>query len=219
MLKLLPVLALAAGVFFTSCGGEQKKEEPKTDTTKVVTSKAMTDLQAALRGETTASAKYAAYAQKAREEKLLPIAILFESASAAEKVHVGNLTETIKGMGGTPDTITPKFTVKTTAENLQDAMDGEKYETTTMYPGFIKDADAEGADDASKRFQYNMEVEKRHLDLYTTAKTALDAKKVNTLPVSYSVCPKCGLTYETKKLPESCELCGTSKDKFTAYNK
>ncbi len=215
--KIIPCVLLAAGIMIAGCGSEQKPAGDQKDTTKTVTVKTIDNLKAAIKGETTASAKYAAYAKKAREEKMLPIAILFDAASAAEKVHINNLTECLKGMGATPDTLTPKFTVLTTKENLDDAIKGETYETNTMYPGFIKDADADKADDASRNFQYTQQVEKMHMDLYTAAKAALDGKKLNTLPVSYSVCPKCGLTYDTKKLPESCELCGTTKDKFTAY--
>jgi len=62
-----------------------------------------------------------------------------------------------------------------------------------------------------------MDVEKIHMNLFVAALDALNAKKVNTLPVSYSVCPRCGLTYDTKKLPETCEVCGTAKDQFITY--
>lgn len=217
MHKIIPVLFLAAGIMIAGCGGEQKPAGDQTDSTKTVTLKTIDNLKASIKGETTASAKYAAYAVKAREEKLPAIAALFDAASAAEKVHITKLTESLTGMGATMDTLTPKYTVKTTLENLTDAIAGETNEGNVMYPGYIKDADADKADDASKSFQYTMEVEKIHMNLYIEAKTALEGKKVNTLPVSYSVCPKCGLTYATQKLPESCEVCGTGKDKFTAY--
>ncbi len=45
--------------------------------------KVLDDLKAAFTGETTASAKYAAYAEKARSENLPKIALLFE----AETIH------------------------------------------------------------------------------------------------------------------------------------
>jgi len=213
---ILAVLLLSGSVLLSSCGNQQKAGD-QTDSTKVVTLKTVDNLKAAIKGETTASAKYAAYAQKAREEKLPKIATLFDASSAAEKVHIKNLTESLTKMGYTMEPITPEFAVKTTKENLQDAIAGETNEFTTVYPGFIKEAEADKADDARKSIQYAMEVEKIHSELYTAALTALDGKKENTLPASYSVCPKCGLTYDTKKLPESCEICGTGKDKFTAY--
>jgi rubrerythrin len=215
--KMLPVLLLCAGIMIAGCGGEQKPAGDQKDTTKVVTMKTIDNLKAGIKGETTASAKYASYATKAREEKYPQIAALFDASSAAETVHKNNFIKSLTLLGAKSDTVIPEFTVKTTLENLTDAITGETNEYTTIYPGFVKDADADKADDASQSIQYALEVEKMHMDLYTAAKAALDAKKVNTLPVSYSVCPKCGLTYETKKLPESCGLCGTTKDKFTAY--
>jgi rubrerythrin/uncharacterized membrane protein len=187
------------------------------DTTQTVTMKTIDNLKTAIKGETTASEKYSAYAKKAREENLIPIAILFEASSAAEKVHLKNLTESLNNMGGKMEDFKPEFIVKSTIENLQDAISGEKNENEVIYPGFIKDAETDKADDAGMAFEYAMDVEKIHMNLFVAALDALNAKKVNTLPVSYSVCPRCGLTYDTKKLPETCEVCGTAKDQFTTY--
>ncbi len=36
------------------------------------------------------------------------------------------------------EAFTPEFEVKTTAENLQAAIDGETYEETVMYPGLLR---------------------------------------------------------------------------------
>jgi rubrerythrin len=44
----------------------------------------------AFTGETTASAKYAAFAQKAEQEGYHEIAMLFKAASKSEKVHATN---------------------------------------------------------------------------------------------------------------------------------
>ena len=57
------------------------------------------NLKAAIVGETTASAKYAAYAQKAREEKFEAIAMLFQAASKAEAIHANKHTEVLGAMG------------------------------------------------------------------------------------------------------------------------
>ena len=47
------------------------------------------NLKAAIGGETGASAKYAAFAQAAKEQGYEQIARLFEATSAAEQIHIG----------------------------------------------------------------------------------------------------------------------------------
>lgn len=211
------VVLLAISVIICSCGGEQKPAGDQKDTTNVVIIKTIDNLKASITGETTASEKYAAYAKKAREEKMIPIAILFEASSAAEKVHAANFTASLTKMGAKMDAFKPEYTVKSTFENIQDAIAGETNESTKIYPEFIKQAEVDKADDAGISFNFAMEVEKIHMNLYMASLEALNAKKLNSLPISYSVCPKCGHTYDSKVLPESCEICGTGKDKFSVF--
>lgn len=190
--------------------------EPVTaDTTAYV--KTIDHLKSAITGETTASAKYNAFAEKAREEKLPKIAALFAAASAAESVHAREHTIALTNLGASMDPVTPVFEVKSTKENLQAALNGETEEFTNMYPAYISDAEKENAQQAVTSMEFAMEVEKVHAQLYSAAIKALEENKTNTLPESYSVCPKCGMTYETVKLPANCELCGTPKDKFSSY--
>ena len=206
ILKLTFIIAIIA--IITSCGG---------GTTKPVENKAtktIENVKAAIKGETTASAKYAAYAAKAKEEGFIQIAKLFEAASKSESIHAANHTKVLTDMGEKMDEVKPAFDVKSTKENLEDAIKGETYETTTMYPDFIKVADEEKADNASLSFSYAFQTEKKHLAFYQNALKALDAKDFSTLAAEYYVCPKCGNTYDNLKVAEFCEICGTAKDKF-----
>jgi rubrerythrin len=218
--QLFITFMLIAGIaILSSCGGGNKPaDDKKTDTVQTVTNPTIENLIAAIKGETTASQKYAAFAQKAREEKINAVAILFDAASAAEKIHAAKHTEVLTKMGGKMPEFKPEFEVKTTEENLDAAIKGETDEFTNMYPGYIKTADEAEYDDAVASFEAAKTVEQKHADLYTAALKALNENKVNTLPISYSVCPKCGMTYDSKKLPaKECEICGTSIEKFTLY--
>ncbi|MCE5330906.1 MAG: hypothetical protein LLF95_02070 [Bacteroidales bacterium] len=105
----------------------------------------------------------------------------------------------------------PKFEVKTTAENLQAAIDGESYEVATMYPQFLTDAKAEKVE---KSFTWAFDTGKKHLECYKAALAALQMNAENTLPFEYAVCPVCGNTYDKAKMDEKCAFCGTGKDKF-----
>jgi rubrerythrin len=176
--------------------------------------KTIENLKAGIKGETTASAKYAAFAQKANEEGLDTIAKLFEAASKSESIHAANHTKALEELGVKMEEFKPEFEVKTTAENLQAAIDGESYEVSTMYPQFLADAKAEKVEKATKSFTWAMDTEKKHLQFYTNALEALKANAEKTLPFQYAVCPVCGNTYDNAKVDEKCAFCQTPKEKF-----
>lgn len=171
------------------------------------------NLKKAITGETTASAKYLAYAQKAKEEKLDKIAKLFEAASKAESIHAKKHTIVLESLGVKMDKITPQFTVKSTKENIEDAIKGETYEIEKMYPDFIKKAKEEGKNEAANSFDYAFQVEKVHQKLYMAAKDALGKNDLKTLPITYMVCPICGNTFGAD-VPGSCGICGTPQADF-----
>ena len=200
MKKIVNLLLIAAiAVFVASCGGNKQNAENKDqqDTTKKV-NQTVENLKAALQGETTASAKYEAFAAKAKEEKFPQIAALFSAASKSESIHAANHKKVLEEMGEVVNVTPEAFEVKTTKENLEAAFNGEKHEVENMYQGFIDQAEVDEADKAVKSFTYAFETEKRHMEYYTTASEALAANKVKTLPADYYVCPKCGFTYTGK---------------------
>jgi rubrerythrin len=176
--------------------------------------KTIENLKAGIKGETTASAKYAAFATKAREEGYDTIAKLFDAASKAESIHAANHTKVLEKLGEKMDEFKPEFEVKTTAENLQAAIDGESYEATTMYPQFLSDAAAEDVKDATKSFTWASDTEKKHQQFYMKALEALKSKKENTLPFIYAVCPVCGNTYDKASMDQKCAFCQTPSEKF-----
>ena len=181
--------------------------------------KTIANLKAAFKGESTASAKYAAFAVQAKKEGLLQIASMFEATSKAEQIHASNHQTVLEKLGQKTDPVKPEFTLKTTKENLQDAISGETYEMTTMYPGFIATAKDEDVVNASKSFRWAMDAEKKHQAMYQNALNALNANKADTLPTVFWVCPKCGNTYDVKKPEASCSFCSTKSDKFIKFGK
>lgn len=69
---------------------------------------------------------------------------------------------------------------------MQTAIDGETYEFTVMYPGFIRDAEEEAANQAKRAFSLANEAEKVHAELYRKALAALEKRK--TWNISYAQC-------------------------------
>lgn len=197
---------IVAGVaIITSCGSKKPAESA---------TKTIENLKAAIKGETTASAKYAAYAEKAKEEGFTQIAFLFRATSKAEEIHAKNHTSVLIKLGVTMDAIKPEFEVKTTKENLEDALKGENYEVNTMYPDFLKAAADEKVADATKSFTWAMDTEKKHAEFYQKAIDALIANDLSKMSVEYVICPTCGNTFDAVNVEENCGFCGTAKEKF-----
>ena len=198
-----------------STSNEKEDAEKKSD--KLTNSEAnatnIQNMQAAFKGETTASAKYAAYSKKAEAEGHHQIALLFLAASKSEKIHANNHKAVIEDAGQKTPVITPEFTVKTTAENLKDAITGESYEISTMYPEFLKNANTAGNQLSLMSLNYAYKTEQKHKPLYEKALAALQNNTVKSLPTVYYVCPTCGNTYDTTA-PKRCGISMTSSEKF-----
>jgi rubrerythrin len=161
------------------------------------------DLQDAFAGESQANRRYLAFAKKADAEGHPQIAKLFRAAAAAETVHANNHLRAMDGIGVTGD-------------NLKTAIEGENYEWVSMYPEFIKDAEADSVKRALSSFKWAWEVEKVHEELYRKALTALEAQQP-LVEVDYYVCPTCGYTHEGP-LEGICPVCKSPAKKFERIN-
>lgn len=159
-------------------------------------SKTLNNLKEAFAGESQANRKYLAFAKKAEEEGYKKVAKLFKAAAEAETIHAHNH---LREMGG----------IKSTKENLQEAISGETHEFQNMYPQMIEEAESEGNNSAKRSFAFANEVEKIHADLY---KKALD-NLGSDVDVDYYVCQVCGNTVENEP-PDECPVCGAKKQAF-----
>jgi rubrerythrin len=160
-------------------------------------SKSEDNLKEAFAGESQANRKYLAFAAKADQEGFSQAAKLFRAAAEAETVHAHAHLRALKG-------------IKSTKENLQEAVAGETHEFKSMYPAMIEAAKAEGNKDAERTFHFANEVEKIHAGLYQQMLDNLDSAKES---YSYYVCPVCGFTAE-KEAPETCPVCGAKGKMF-----
>lgn len=158
------------------------------------------NLKAAFAGESQASRKYMAFAQKADQEGHPQIARLFRAAAQAETVHAANH---LRALGG----------ISSTAENLQTAITGENYEVISMYPPFIDAAGKEDNKAALTSFTRAWEVEKIHEELYRGLLAQLEQGKAEEEAYDYYVCPVCGHTHP-RNAPEKCPICGVSGSRF-----
>jgi len=184
------------------------------------------NLRIALDGESHASFRYRAFAKQADIEGYAGVARLFRAASVSEKVHAQSHQRVLK----TDEQIIVDLnsdekislaiarlevegSIKTTAENLQSALDGETDEFKNMYPSMIRDAVEENALDARHSLEYAMSIEMIHAKLFK--KALRDPAAVQT-PV-YHICPLCGHTVENDA-PKKCPYCGVDAQKFIAVD-
>jgi len=154
-------------------------------------------LKEAFAGESQANRRYLAFAQKAEKEGYPQVARLFRAAAEAETVHAHNHLRALKG-------------IRSTKQNLEEAISGETHEFKTMYPEMIEAASAEGHKEAERTFRYANEVEKIHAQLY---EGLLDTLGSSQESYPYYVCPVCGYTAE-KEPPGVCPVCGAKGEAF-----
>lgn len=178
--------------------------------------KTLDNLQAAFNGESNASAKYLAYAGKADEEGYHRVAVLFRAAAKAESIHAANHGKVIRSLGAEPEAHVKLPEIKSTRENLEDALKGETYEQDVMYPEFLKQAAIDKNYDADQTFTYAREAEMEHAKLYQMALDNLDDWK--TAVGSFSVCPICGFTVEGKPSFAACPVCGEAGEQYISIS-
>lgn len=154
------------------------------------------NLLQAFAGESQANRKYLAFAKQAHKEGYPQVSKLFRAAAEAETVHA---LAHLQALGK----------VKSTAENLREAISGETDEFKNMYPAMIEVAKAENNKAATRSFTYANEVEKVHASLYQKALDNLESGR----ETDYYVCSVCGYTCEGGP-PDTCPVCGSASKAF-----
>jgi rubrerythrin len=156
------------------------------------------NLHEAFAGESQAYQKYTAFAHKAEKDGFKNIAKLFRTTAEAEKTHAEGHLKALEGVG-------------TTAENLQNAINGETYECTSMYPPMLEKAEQE-KHKAARMFGYAMKAESVHAKLYALALEAVRQGK-DLQVTDFYLCPVCG-NIEFGKPTKACPVCNLPAEKF-----
>ncbi|NIS67925.1 MAG: rubrerythrin family protein [Proteobacteria bacterium] len=157
------------------------------------------NLEQAFAGESQANRRYLAFAQKALDEGFPEIAKLLRAIAQSETIHAHNH---LRAMGA----------IKSTLENLEEALHGEKSEYTSMYPMFMDQAKRDINNEALKTFYWAKEAEKVHGELYEKAIRAVKLGKDLESQRVY-VCGVCGYTVEEAP-PDKCPVCGEGRENF-----
>jgi rubrerythrin len=154
------------------------------------------NLKEAFAGESQAYQRYIAYAQRAADEYKEGVYKLFQAVAESERIHARRHLSYLKG-------------IRSTAENLQEAIGGEPREFETMYPRMVAEAKEEKEEGPEISFSHASEVEKVHHALFKKA-----LKDPEKFPVQhYFICNACGYI-AVKKPPDKCPVCGAVKKGF-----
>ena len=169
-------------------------------------SKTEENLKTAFAGESMARNKYTFFAKVAKKEGYHYIAKLFEETAENEKRHAKDEFALLNGIG---DTIA----------NLKEAIEGEHYEVTEMYPDFAREAKEEGNKEAAILFNTIAKVEEHHRDRY---KRILEMVLNGTVykrdePVKWK-CDVCGYVSTGKEPPRECPCCKHAREHFEPAN-
>lgn len=160
------------------------------------------NLNAAYAGESMAHMRYLIFAERAERERKPNIARLFRSIAFAEQAHA---TNHLRNLGS----------IKSTADNLNEALNGENFEVEEMYPAYLEVAKLQEEGGAQRSFNYALEAEKIHARMYLNAREQAKTDQDIELATVY-ICPVCGHTVEGEA-PDRCPICGAKKELYKAF--
>jgi rubrerythrin len=199
------LLALTATIGLLTCPARVAARAPQTSQT-------LRNLLTARSGEHNANLRYLAFAQRADDEGYREVATLFRAAARAEEIHLMNHAAVIRAMGESLTGILEFPVVKSTRKNLLTAANrGEAFERDVMYPGFIKQADAEGNGEAARTFDLARKAEAQHFSLFADALVNLNNRR--EVSHAYYVCTVCGYTVSERAV-DRCISCAREAEKY-----
>jgi len=169
----------------------------------------------AFAGESQARNRYTYFASKAKKDGYEQIRLIFEETANQEKEHAKRLWKLLPGGEAEVTASFPSGVTGSTLDNLKEAVKGENYEHTRMYPGFAKTAREEGFNDIADIFEAIAVAEKQHEKRYAALAANIEAGRVfkREGKVVWR-CLNCGYPHEGEEPPDICPSCDHDKNWF-----
>ena len=156
-IKFVLAISILAVTFFAIGHITAQKERKMNEQT-------MQNLSTAMHGEAFAYVKYMLFAEHARQGGDAELADLLQKTAKTERYE--HFAEEAKLAG----------LVGSNSDNLKDAIQGESYETETMYREFAQQAEQTGDHAAAQRFEEIRKDEAKHRDAFIAALNNLEKK-------------------------------------------
>jgi len=157
------------------------------------------NLLEAFAGESQARNKYSYYSEMAKSEGHDDIAKFFEDTARNEQAHAKAWYKLLNG-NVLPDT----------KQNLEEAIKGENFEHTNMYPAFAKIAKEEGFDSIAFLFSEIGKIEKKHEEQCKAILERLNNGNAPEITAPDTTCLNCGHDFVAEDTLEECPVCGHS---------
>lgn len=169
----------------------------------------------AFAGESQARNRYSFFASQAKKDGYEQIAAAFEETANQEKEHAKRLFAVLEGGEVEISAAFPAGVIGNTLENLKEAAAGEKYEHTSMYPGFAQTARDEGFPGIAAMLDAIAVAEKNHERRYAAFAANIEADRVfrRDQPVTWR-CRNCGYVEDGSEAPRVCPACAHAQAHF-----
>jgi len=174
------------------------------------------NLHKAFIGESQARNRYTMAAKQALKDGYDQVRGIFEETAEQEREHATQLSKMINQLTAKAGKEQGPIQIEAegaamfgdTATNLTNAIAGEHYETTTMYPEFAAKAEEEGLPDIAIRLKSIGKAEAHHEERYSKL---LKEVKAGTMFKKEEekewFCRKCGYVHKGKNPPQKCPAC------------
>jgi rubrerythrin len=166
------------------------------------------NLLASFAGESQARNRYTYFASVAKKEGYEQISAIFSDTADNEKEHAKRFFKLLEGGELKIEASYPAGVIGSTAQNLEEAANGEKLEWTVLYKEAADIADQEGFSDVATQFREIAEVEAEHEKRYRKLLANVKEGKVfkKDKPVKWR-CRNCGYVHEGPVAPDKCPAC------------
>jgi rubrerythrin len=174
------------------------------------------NLHKAFAGESQARNRYTMAAKQAKKDGYDQLSAIFTETAEHEREHAKQLSKMINqlvekmGKEQGPIQIEAQGAAMfgSTEDNLKNAIAGENYETTTMYPEFAKQADADGLGDIAVRLRAIGNAEAHHEERYSKLLKEVQAQTMfKKDEEKVWICRKCGHEHKGSTPPGKCPAC------------
>lgn len=163
---------------------------------------------ASFAGESQARNRYTYFASAAKKEGYEQISAIFLDTAENEKEHAKRFFKLLEGGEVEISASYPAGIIGTTAQNLEEAANGENTEWTKLYKEAAMTADQEGFPDIATQFREIAEVEAEHEKRYRKLLKNIKESKVfkKDIKVKWR-CRNCGYVHEGMEAPKECPAC------------
>ncbi|MFW9957119.1 MAG: rubrerythrin [Candidatus Odinarchaeota archaeon] len=170
-------------------------------------------------GESQARNRYQRYAKAAMKDGYEYVAQVFEETAKQEYEHASRFFKFMDEGECTPEIKVewdfPTGHIGTTEENLRSAAAGEKFEFSSMYPGYADVAEKEGFSKIALVWRMIAKAEMWHHERYhELAERIANGSILKKKEKIKWRCENCGYIHEGESPPEKCPACDHPKGYF-----